>query len=67
VFVATAEDALLSKLEWAKLTQSERQLVDAAGIVAIQGEHLDTEYVEKWVVGLGVEEQWEKARRLTGG
>jgi hypothetical protein len=65
VFVTSAEDALLSKLEWAKLTDSERQLVDAASIVAIQGENLDTEYVEKWVAGLGLNEQWTKVKQLT--
>lgn len=64
IFVASAEDALLSKLEWAKLTESERQLVDAAGIVAIQGDDLDTAYVEKWVRSLDLQPQWERAKKL---
>lgn len=66
VFVASAEDALLSKLEWAKLSESERQIVDAAGIVAIQGERLDTEYVQKWAEALDLEEQWAKAKERAG-
>ena len=45
VFVASAEDCILSKLEWAKLSESERQLNDAAGIVRIQSEQLDTSYI----------------------
>ncbi len=28
-------------------------------------ENLDTQYVERWVGGLGLQEQWEKAKRLT--
>lgn len=37
------------------LTESERQLADAAGIIAIQGDRLDTEYVEKWAMTLGLQ------------
>ena len=48
VYAATAEDLLITKLEWAKMGESERQLWDASGIIAIQGEHLDTPYVERW-------------------
>jgi hypothetical protein len=44
--LATAEDVLLAKLEWAKLGESDRQLVDAAGIVKMQGALLDYEYIE---------------------
>lgn len=58
VFVTSAEDALVSKLEWAKLTDSERQLEDAAGIVSIQGHDLDTEYIEKWSTTLDLKTQW---------
>jgi hypothetical protein len=61
--VATAEDVLIAKLEWAKLAESERQLEDAAGILRIQGDALDLEYVEKWVRSLGLERQLEAARR----
>jgi hypothetical protein len=66
VFVASAEDALLSKLEWAKLTKSERQLEDAAGILAIQGDDLDTAYVDRWAAALGLQVQWQEARGLAG-
>ncbi len=64
IFVTTAEDSLLSKLEWAKLTESERQLTDAAGIIAIQRDMLDTEYVEKWALHLGLLDFWKKAKEL---
>jgi hypothetical protein len=66
VFVTSAEDALLSKLEWSKLTESERQLEDAAGIVAIQRGDLDIDYIEKWATTLGLNAQWQKVRALAG-
>lgn len=64
IFVTTAEDALLSKLEWASLTGSERQLTDAASIVAIQRDKLDAAYIEKWALHLGLQELWQKAKQL---
>ena len=66
VFLASAEDVLLAKLEWAKLAESERQMEDAAGILRVQGEALDRDYVGRWVVALGLERQWERTLTLTG-
>ncbi len=40
-WIATAEDTLLHKLYWDRITPSERQLGDAAGIVAVQGAELN--------------------------
>jgi hypothetical protein len=59
--VASAEDVLIAKLEWAKLAESERQIEDTAGIIRVQGESLDRSYVEKWVAELGLEAQWKDA------
>jgi len=64
--VTSAEDILIAKLEWFMIGESERQLEDAAGIIRIQGENLDTAYVENWVESLGLQEQWLKARALAG-
>lgn len=66
VYAATAEDLLIAKLESAKMGESERQLRDASGIIAIQGENLDTPYVERWVAALSLEDQWERAKSLAG-
>ena len=57
VWIATPEDVLLAKLEWAKRTGSERQVRDAAGIVAVQGDGLDREWLTHWAKELGVEEE----------
>jgi hypothetical protein len=53
-WIATAEDTLLHKLYWNRITPSERQLGDAAGIVAVQGAELDRSYLEPWARELGV-------------
>ena len=60
---ATAEDVLISKLEWAKRSESNRQLEDAAGILRIRSTELDRAYIERWVRELGLQAQWEAARR----
>ena len=60
VRIASPEDIVLSKLEWAALGESERPLRDAVGVVAVQGESLDRAYVERWVRTLGIEKQWQR-------
>jgi hypothetical protein len=60
--IATAEDVLIAKLEWAKIGESELQLDDAAGMIRMQGHALDLPYVERWVESLGLQEQWQLAR-----
>ena len=62
VYVASAEDVLIAKLRWPKLSGFERQLQDAAGIVSTQADNLEFTYVELWVRELGLEEQWEVVR-----
>lgn len=56
-FVATAEDLIIAKLEWAQATGSERQRADVAGIVAIV-DLLDTAYIDRWTRALGLEHEW---------
>jgi hypothetical protein len=45
IFVASAEDILLAKLEWAKAGQSMRQLEDCATILRTRREELDYTYI----------------------
>lgn len=66
VFVATAEDLVLSKLEWAKLGQSSRQIEDVAGVLMVQWESLDREYLKRWILELGLEQQWQSALNEAG-
>jgi hypothetical protein len=60
VFVATVEDSIIAKLEWSKLGDSERQLRDAAGMLAARRATLDVAYIERWISELGLEEQWHR-------
>ena len=60
-FVASAEDVVLAKLEWAAASGSDRQTRDAAGIVAV-ADHLDEAYIERWAAALGVTDAWQAIR-----
>ena len=62
LYTASAEDILITKLLWAKLGESERQISDAAGVIQAQGTRLDMDYVERWVAALDLDVQWEVAR-----
>lgn len=66
LFVASPEDVLISKLEWAKLAESERQIEDAAGIIRTQGQDLDTAYIEDWTSKLGLQAEWANAKQKAG-
>lgn len=48
VYLTSAEDILIAKLEWSKPGESARQIEDAAGILHRQGEALNRAYVERW-------------------
>ena len=62
LYVASAEDVILAKLEWARMSDSERQIRDVAGILRAQGDALETEYVETWASHLDVLDELEMAR-----
>jgi hypothetical protein len=66
LFVASAEDVVVSKLEWAKLAQSERHIEDVAGILRMRWDSLDRAYLERWVLELRIEAEWNDARRAAG-
>ena len=61
VWIATAEDVVLHKLYWNKLTPSDRQLGDVAGVVAVQKGKLDENYLRDWATRLGVTENLAEA------
>jgi hypothetical protein len=67
VDLATAEDTILAKLEWArKAGGSERQLDDVSGILEVSGERLDRAYLDRWAESLGVAELWRDVARKVG-
>jgi hypothetical protein len=66
LFVASAEDIVLAKLEWSKLAQSRRQVEDVAAILRVRFESLDHTYLAQWIDGLGVRKEWNDAQRVAG-
>ena len=60
-FVTTAEDLVIAKLEWAAASDSNRQLRDVAGILAVT-KTLDAPYIERWAAALGVADTWRRVR-----
>ena len=59
VYLASPEDIILSKLEWNKITPSERQAQDALDVAIVQWPHLDQDYLRRWAVELEVSESLE--------
>ena len=54
-WVASVEDVILTKLEWAARSGSSRQIDDVRGIVAVQGDQLDLDYLRTWATSLQVD------------
>ncbi|MBS0208868.1 MAG: hypothetical protein JSS27_07940 [Planctomycetes bacterium] len=63
-WIATAEDVILHKLHWHRLPPSDRQLLDTAGVYAVQADALDLSYLRRWSQTLGIETELEAL--LTG-
>jgi len=57
-FIATAEDLIVAKLEWAAQTGSERQRLDIAGMLAVAGDAIDEAYLNRWITALGLADAW---------
>jgi hypothetical protein len=67
-FVASAEDVILSKLEWYRLGGgvSERQWGDVLGVLKVQGDALDQEYLRRWAAELGLSGLLERGLQDAG-
>jgi len=53
-FVQSAEDTILSKLQWLRQSQSERHYHDALGVAEVQHGKLDSDYMRRWAGELGL-------------
>jgi hypothetical protein len=64
---ASAEDTVLSKLEWYRMggETSERQWRDILGILKTRAGGLDLEYLKKWAKDLGVTDLLERALKAS--
>jgi len=61
--VSSPEDNILHKLEWYRKGGfvSERQWSDVLGVIKVQLEHLDYDYLRRWAASMGLSEHLEKA------
>ena len=62
LYMATREDLVVAKLEWAKKEESELQLRDVRAILRTAGADFEWDYVERGVRELALENQWEAVR-----
>lgn len=64
-YFASPEDIILNKLEWFRMggEVSERQWHDVLGIMKVQGDLVDKEYLRNWAAELGISDLLEQAFR----
>ena len=67
LWILTAEDVILAKLDWFRQggEVSERQWRDVLGVIKTQGERLDREYLRRWATQLRVADLLERALQAT--
>ncbi len=63
VFVTTAEDIILAKLEWYRMGGeiSDRQWRDILGVIKVQSGKLDLNYLQYWSIELKISDLLQKA------
>lgn len=66
LFVASPEDVILSKLEWARMGESGRQIADAAALLKQIWGSLDRGYLDKWLSELNLMPQFNSAKQVAG-
>jgi hypothetical protein len=59
-WISSAEDVIVHKLLWNQSSPSDRQLLDAAGVAAVQQQNLDLPYLRRWATELGIQDTLEK-------
>jgi len=62
-YISSPEDVILHKLKWYELGGgvSERQWLDVAGVIKVQGDSLDQVYLQRWSEDLGISILLKKA------
>lgn len=58
VFIASAEDVILKKLEFFRQGGSEKHLLDVREILAETS--VDKDYLQNWIAKLGLSDQWKQ-------
>lgn len=63
--VPTAEDVIVTKLRWWREVRRPKDLQDARGILAVQGDRIDWDYVQSWCDRHGTREILDELRQST--
>ena len=68
VYIASAEDVILYKLDWYRRggEVSERQWQDVTGVMKVQRDALDMDYLRRWASELGLRDLLDRAMREAG-
>ncbi|MBI4606075.1 MAG: hypothetical protein HY721_29260 [Planctomycetes bacterium] len=59
---ASAEDIILSKLDFYRKGGSEKHMTDILGMLRVSGATLDLEYLREWSQALGLEDLWRSVQ-----
>jgi len=59
---ASPEDIIIKKLEWFKMGESQKHLIDIKGILKYSKDKLELKYIDKWAAKIGVWETWQKLK-----
>jgi Nucleotidyl transferase of unknown function (DUF2204) len=62
--VASAEDVIVTKLNWYHIDRRSKDLDDVHTVIAVQGNELDWPYIESWCDRHGSREHLERLRAL---
>ncbi|MBI2341253.1 MAG: hypothetical protein HYU98_00765, partial [Deltaproteobacteria bacterium] len=60
-YIISAEDMVLTKLEWFKRSNNTKHLDDAVGIIRVQAGKLNKAYIMRALEKLGIKRYWNKA------
>ncbi len=68
IYLCSPEDTILQKLVWYRMTknESQRQWRDVLGVLKLQGDRLDFDYLQKWGVELSLGDLLETAYTESG-
>jgi hypothetical protein len=68
VFVATAEDVVIAKLDWYRASggQSDRQWQDLVGVIKVQAPAIDRAYLRQWAARLNLSDLLDRALAEAG-
>ncbi|MEL6229166.1 MAG: hypothetical protein AAFR24_04590 [Cyanobacteria bacterium J06627_3] len=66
IYLASPEDVILNKLRWRENSQSEKQWRDVLGVLKVQGQGLDFDYLQTWADRLELTSDLKKAMGEAG-